>query len=68
MSVPIKSNGSSLEIGAPTRLFESRLIGSNSRDYDVSADGRFLMNVVPANRLAVPITVVLNWAAPLSKQ
>ncbi|MEE8252215.1 MAG: hypothetical protein V3R24_10800, partial [Gemmatimonadales bacterium] len=59
MSVPIKPSGSSLEVGSPTSLFETRLAPYH-RSYDVSADGRFLLNVIAAD-LTAPITVILNW-------
>ncbi|MDA2924795.1 protein kinase, partial [Acidobacteria bacterium AH-259-L09] len=59
MSVPIKPSGSSLEVGSPTPLFETRL-APDHRSYDVSADGRFLLNVIAADLIA-PITVILNW-------
>lgn len=35
--------------------------------YDVAADGRFLLNVIADERAVAPITVVLNWAAGLKK-
>ena len=59
MSVPIKPNGSSLEVGSPTSLFETRLL-PGQRSFDVSADGRFLLNLIAAD-LTAPITVILNW-------
>jgi Tol biopolymer transport system component len=74
MAVPIKYTGSSLEAGAPTRLFKAPIDSStlgNGRSYDVAEDGRFLINVVPAAasqaRASAPITVILNWAAGLKK-
>jgi Tol biopolymer transport system component len=74
MAVSIKSNGSSLEAGAPTRLFKAPIDSTtlgNGRSYDVAEDGRFLINVVPGAsspaRVSASITVILNWAAGLKK-
>src|SRR5262249_31744882 len=49
MAVSIKSTSSSLEAGVPTRLFKAPINSAtlgNGRNYDVAADGRFLVNVV----------------------
>jgi hypothetical protein len=42
-----------------------------TRDYDVTTDGRFLINVTnpaPLNPIANPISVDLNWTATLRKK
>jgi Tol biopolymer transport system component len=74
MAVSIKSTNSSLEAGVPTRLFKAPINGAtlgNGRNYDVAADGRFLVNVVPSAsgpaQVSAPITVILNWPAGLKK-
>ena len=71
MAVSIKSAGPSLEAGVPAALFKAPFILaglSGRRDYDVSADRRFLLNITaPAEVLPTPITVILNWAAGLKK-
>ncbi len=35
---------------------------------DVSADGRFLINVANEDRFSSPITVILNWADGVKKK
>jgi Tol biopolymer transport system component len=69
MSVAITPARSSLELSAPRPLFQARLAGgfsvNGSRQYDVSADGRFLMNITQEQ--TTPITVVLNWFAQFKK-
>ena len=74
MAVSIKSTRSSLEAGVPIRLFKAPINSAtlgNGRNYDVAADGRFLVNVVPSSlgppRVSAPITVILNWPAGLKK-
>jgi Tol biopolymer transport system component len=70
MAVSIKRDGPELEAAAPTRLFKVPIIAATlsvRRDYDVAADGRFLINVTsPTDSVApfgaAPITVVLNWS------
>ncbi len=66
MAVPIAVVGSSLRVGTPVRLFQTRMFtGGLGRNYSVAADGRFLINVTTADLAAVPITVILNWSAGL---
>ena len=60
MAVSMKPAGASLEVSAPKSLFQTRMVGP--RNYDVSADGRFLMSVPDAQQAPDPITVILNWA------
>jgi Tol biopolymer transport system component len=69
MAVSMTSTG---EPSAPTRLFKAPVaMTGRTRDYDVTADGRFLINVTnPAalNRVAAPISVDLNWTATPHKK
>jgi hypothetical protein len=48
MAVPIKVAGPALEFGAPVALFSPRISGVDNVDaglqYDVTRDGRFLIN------------------------
>ena len=66
MAVSIRPGDSSLEVSTPTRLFQLRrgFGDSPGRNYNVAADGRFLVNVTATD---APITVILNWAAGLKK-
>lgn len=52
-------------VGAPRMLFQTRIIAPNffSTQDDVSADGRFLINSVPAN-YSSPLTLLTGWTAP----
>jgi len=67
MAVPIRAQGSTLEADPPVPLFQTRLSGAlggiagNVRpQYDVAADGRFLMSITTEETIS-PITVILNW-------
>jgi Tol biopolymer transport system component len=65
MAAPIKVNGATLEPGAPVMLFPTRILGGGAdiqlgRQYDVTADGRFLINTL-LNEAAAPITLLQNW-------
>ena len=70
MSVSVKASGPTLEVSAPVVLFRKQLAllgpAATQRNYSVSADRRFLMNVSPDD-VPRPITVVLNWASTLKK-
>jgi len=43
------------------------LQGTFSQHYDVSSDGRFLMNTVVEDTAPAPITIVLNWDSGLKR-
>ena len=69
MSVSVASEGDNVRLGAPTRLFRADVAFTGvGRVLDVSADGqRFLLNVVPADRLPPSIVVLNDWAARLGQ-
>lgn len=67
MAVEIKPTGGSLGLGAPTALFQMRFPGRD-RNYAVSADGRFLVNLSVGNQAPGLIRVFLNWAAGLTQR
>ena len=54
--------------GVPRVLFQTRIIAPNffATQYDVSADGRFLINSVPSN-YSSPLTLVTGWTAHLQR-
>jgi Tol biopolymer transport system component len=66
MAVSVKI-GSTFEIGKPVSLFDTNVI--SFMPYDVTRDGRFLMNTLGAapDPSASPVTMVLNWQAALTK-
>jgi hypothetical protein len=62
--------------GVPVALFPTRMTGGNvivagyaaRAPYDVSSDGRFLMNVAIDEATRLPIAVVLNWQEELKRR
>jgi hypothetical protein len=58
--------GTQFQAGVPKPLFDVQL-GPSSPNYDVSAEGRFLVATPMEQGTAVPMTVVLNWQALLKK-
>ncbi|HEY4563360.1 MAG TPA: hypothetical protein VIJ36_10295, partial [Thermoanaerobaculia bacterium] len=66
MAVPIHATATMLDAGGPAPLFQTRRLGGGSNvigrshQYDVAADGRFLINV-DVELSATPITLLLNW-------
>jgi serine/threonine-protein kinase len=64
MAVEIKGDGKNFQASVPKLLFEMPA----HAQFDVSKDGRFLMQV-PVERAAthVPLTVVVNWPAAVKK-
>jgi hypothetical protein len=68
MAAPIKITGTTMEPGEPGMLFPTRIFGGGAdiqlgRQYDVSADGRFLINTL-LNEATAPITLLQNWNPP----
>ncbi len=66
MAISVKTAGSALEAGVPVRLFKAPLSGGIlRREYDVAADGRFLINVSAVDAGApqtIPIIVTVSSA------
>ena len=65
MTVPItvSSNGRSVEPGAPTRLFRTK-IGepeAGQREYDVTPDGQRFLFDCPVDQRAAPLVVIQHW-------
>jgi eukaryotic-like serine/threonine-protein kinase len=68
MAVPVAVNGANFAPGAPVALFQTRIFGggvdtSQGRQYDVSSDGRILINTIP-EAASSPITLLQNWRSP----
>jgi hypothetical protein len=66
MAASITRRGAALEPGTPVGLFNTRIWGGGTNaaqgpQYDVSPDGRFLLNVVVEDVAIAPITLLLNW-------
>ena len=74
VGVPVEANGDSWKAGSPTDLFQGPYLmlgdGSMARQYDVAADGRFLMLRDDAADTAsrAHFIVVQNWATELARQ
>ena len=69
MVVPIAVNSARIEPGAPRALFHPPIYGGGTESrigwqYDVSGDGRFLINTVVEDTVTPPITLIQNWKAP----
>ena len=68
MAVPITVTATTLAPGDPVQLFQTRIAFggtdvSSGVQYDVSADGRFLINTLLEDE-AGPITLLQNWRPP----
>jgi len=67
MAVPIRSSsGSTLDAGAPVRLFPTRTLPVSGAQlarpqYAIARDGRFLISQPVEGAATSPITVILNW-------
>ena len=73
VSIDVEPSGQTVNPRSPVPLFSTHLasgtnmppaVGTRSQ-YDVSSDGRFLMNVAVEGAPAPPITVALNWQSGL---
>ena len=72
MAAPITVTGATLAPGAPVALFPTRFIAGGAdttgllREYDVTRDGRFLINTV-LDEASAPITLIQNWSPDAKK-
>jgi eukaryotic-like serine/threonine-protein kinase len=71
MAAPIAANSATIAPGTPVALFQPRIFGGGTdpsvgTEYDVSGDGRFLIDTVLEDA-ASPITLLQNWTAGLKK-
>jgi Tol biopolymer transport system component len=67
MAVDVKRRGEALELEVPKQMFEVAVRNLSGRWYDVSRDGRFLMNTLPASAQVNSFELVVNWPAELNK-
>jgi Tol biopolymer transport system component len=68
MAATVKASGTTFEAGIPVPLFQTRIVGGAAANYrpqyDVSRDGRFLINQWGEQSTASPIVLILNWKPP----
>jgi Tol biopolymer transport system component len=64
MASSVTTEGDRLSVGVARRLFPTRFGGLRSF-YDVTDEGRFLVNVAPERSESLPITLVVNWHAEI---
>ena len=68
MAAGVAVRGAAFEPGIPVGLFQPRIWGGGTntlrQQYDVAADGRFLVNVAIGEESTVPITLLMNWTPP----
>jgi serine/threonine protein kinase/Tol biopolymer transport system component len=68
MTVRVATSGNAIKLGEPTRLFRAPVAFTGlGRVLNVTADGRFLLNVVPADRARPSIVVLHDWAQSLAR-
>jgi len=69
MAAEIEEDGATIKIGAVKTLFKPVLAQIQGGQYAISKDGeRFLVNVAVEEEGAVPMTLVINWPAELTKK
>ena len=67
MAVPVRLSDSTIEVGQARELFRTAF-RNNALPYDVSDDGRFLINRSVDEQAPVPITLVVNWPELLRRR
>ncbi len=67
MAVEVNSRGGTIQFSRPKALFEIAVRNLGGRWYDVSPDGRFLMNTTPATSQPRNFQLLVNWPAELKK-
>jgi len=66
IAVPVRFNGATIQPGTPVTLFRTRVVGGGTDinqgiQFDVSRDGRFLVNTLLDDVGTAPITLLQNW-------
>lgn len=68
MAAPVIVSDSKFETGVAVPLFQTRIVSGGLatlvHQYDVSRDGRFLINIRTEESTASAITLILNWKPP----
>ena len=67
MAVEVRTKADSLELSTPTPLFEVAAGNLNGRYYDITPEGRFLVNTSPLTAKAQSFSLLVNWQAKLKK-
>ena len=69
MAVSIHVEGGKLIASPPHLLFRTRMHSSRYAifQYDVARDGRFLINSLPREDAAAPLTLLTDWQAQVGK-
>ena len=64
----VSFNAREKSAGTPRVVFQTRIIAPNFvfTQYDVSAEGRFLINSLPSN-YSTPLTLVTGWTGQLPR-
>jgi eukaryotic-like serine/threonine-protein kinase len=66
ISVPVRTEGTSLSQGAPRVLLGGRSLAS-SRFIDVTRDGKRILLGLPQENASTPLTLLLNWTENLRR-
>jgi hypothetical protein len=62
MAVSVFSSTDGIRFGAPARLFDAEVAFTGvGQVLSVARDGRFLLNIVPADRAPPAIVVLYDW-------
>ncbi len=67
MAVEVRAKNTALELGSPKPLFEVAVRNLGARWYDVSPDGRFLINTSLPRAQSRNFELLVNWPAELKK-
>ena len=67
MAVKVNTQKNTASLGTPTALFDVAARNLNGRWFDVSPDGRFLMNTSPPAAQPQNFELVVNWPADLNQ-
>lgn len=61
MAAPVRAQGAAFEPGTPVALFQTHSVFAQ---YDVTRNGRFLVNTAVDQAAVAPITLIQHWRPP----
>jgi len=68
VAVEVTGSASTFEAGIRKALFDPRInVIDRFSDFDVTRDGRFLVNALVEQSVGSPVNVVMNWTADLKR-
>ena len=70
MAVQVNTHGSSFDLGEVRTLFQGNNFSPNTAgsQWSMTSDGKRVLDITTGDNGALPLTVIQNWTAELTKR